>query len=82
MKEPKKDLQRFAKEDPNSQNIRVESLFGYLDLQDRVAAQEKEVSELRMDYEKLRNRLDMIRSQSRAFLSDALQSAEDEYYDR
>ena len=75
-------LQRFAKDDPNSQNIRVESLFGYLDLQDRVAAQEKEVSELRMDYEKLRNRLDVLRSQSRAFLSDALQSAEDEYYDQ
>lgn len=66
-------LQRFAEDDPKSQNIRVESLFGYLELQDRMVSETQGKPAWRMEYAKIHRKLDLLQRDSAAFLSDALQ---------
>ena len=66
-------LQRFEKGDPKSQNIRVESLFGYLGLKDRMVTKESRRSVPKMEYGKICHKLDFLREKSSIFFADSLQ---------
>lgn len=61
-------LQRFAEEDPYSQNIRVESLFGYLGLKDRVVKQDSIIENLWLPYDSIKQRMVEFGSHSVEFL--------------
>lgn len=65
-------LQRFAKDDPNSQNIRVESLFKYLSLENRIVTENKEAEPLRVPYDSVRIKLAEFREESENYLKRGL----------
>lgn len=66
-------LLRFDTDDPNSQNIRVQSLFDYLDLNQRIVTEER-VGDLKegIDYEKINKKIDCFRQKSIDYLESAL----------
>lgn len=64
-------LQRFAEDDPNSQNIRVESLFGYLNLKNRVY-EWSHLELVRLDYRALNGQLSHVRRESIGYLDNCL----------
>lgn len=64
-------LQRFSDEDPNSQNIRVETFLGYLGLTERIGKYNSPMydDELRIkDYKNILDRLQQLRRQSQDYL--------------
>lgn len=65
-------LLRFAKDDPASQNIRIQSLFDRLGLKDRIVTEDAGVRKMRMDYGPIRHRLDRFREESLDFLKQSL----------
>lgn len=65
-------LQRFAENDPNSQNIRIQSLFGRLGLNDRMIQMGKERNVSDMDYPAVNRKLNLFRDGSKEFLTDSL----------
>lgn len=66
-------LQRFKQEDPNSQNIRIESLFSYLVLNDRIVTERENVKDLLpVDYVTITPKIELLRKWSQDFLADSL----------
>lgn len=66
-------LLRFAKDDPGSQNIRIESLFDLLGLRDRVISEDTlSVTELSMQYGPIIEKLAVFREKSKVYLEDCL----------
>lgn len=67
-------LQRFSEHDPNSQNIRVDSLFGYLGIESRMVSSETiRFDGLNMeDYERINEKLSAFRDKSRTYLATSL----------
>jgi len=63
-------LQRFSDDDANSQNIRIQSLFSYLGINDRIITGDTPASDAIdfPDYERITKRLREYRSRSQAFL--------------
>lgn len=66
-------LQRFAMSDPNSQNIRIQSLFGLLDLGDRIVTEGMRLPVNNMKYSEIVRKVDSFRNRSRKFLEGSLQ---------
>lgn len=67
-------LLRFAADDPKSQNIRIQSLYDYLKINERIVA-EHHTSDtpLCMDYTVINEKLNHLRMHSRKYLCDSLQ---------
>lgn len=67
-------LLRFGKDDPISQNLRIESLFNYLGLQDRIVAEEGagQIALSIPDVPKVNQRIELLRAKSRDYLASAL----------
>lgn len=66
-------LQRFSADDPNSQNIRIESLFGYLELGDRVVEGDGGmVPDNQMNRSVAQSRIRAFRERSIRFLENGL----------
>ena len=65
-------LLRFSIDDPNSQNIRIQSLFDYLNLNDRIVFNEMENKPaLRIkDYSLITSKIDIQRKKSQKYLRD------------
>ena len=67
-------LQRFAEEDPASQNIRIDSLFTYLGMESRLV--KRDMTRLPdtagPDYGRVAPLLQELRSRSRAYLKRSL----------
>lgn len=66
-------LLRFALDDPRSQNIRIQSLFDRLELNDRIVTEDSQWAALHMDYCSITKRIQEFRLQSRQYLFDSLQ---------
>ncbi len=70
-------LLRFSKNDPNSQNIRVQSLFERLALHDRVVPEERSVlPEIHMEYDPIKKKIAEFRTESLRYLEDNLHLCE------
>lgn len=67
-------LQRFAEEDPRSQNIRVESLFGYLGNNQQIVSEDIVHAERELSYEQINEKLSLFRHESNQYLMDSLQN--------
>ena len=65
-------LLRFALDDPASQNIRVQSLFGRLGLEDRVVTQQSHAVQMHMNYQPIQRKLAEFRAESGAYLERSL----------
>ena len=65
-------LLRFALDDPASQNIRIQSLFGRLGLNDRIITEYSDIAQLRMNQEALQEQLASFRAESRNYLEQSL----------
>ena len=67
-------IKRFTDDDPNSQNIRIESLFSRLDIMDRVLSKGDPIPrELRiLDFTEIQARLSEFREHSQNYLSRSL----------
>lgn len=66
-------LLRFAVDDPNSQNIRVQSLFGYLELNDRIVTRNGAiVPKIGMEYQVINEKINALRSRSIRYLEESL----------
>lgn len=68
-------LKRFADDDTNSQNIRIDSLFGYLGVEDRIVDGENiRFDELEINnYERITGVINEFRDKSREYLKKALE---------
>lgn len=66
-------LLRFAADDPKSQNIRIQSLYDYLMLQNRIVTEDHTFDILlHMDYTHIKEMIGMLRGASLKYLEDAL----------
>ena len=65
-------LLRFAPEDPASQNIRIQSLFDRLGLQDRIVTEHTDAPQLRMDHRTIQAELAEFREESLEYLKQSL----------
>lgn len=65
-------LLRFSNDDPDSQNIRIQSLFDYLDLNERIiSADMKELPFLKIgNYSMLTSKIEVMRNKSQKFLQE------------
>jgi len=65
-------LQRFAENDVNSQNVRIQSLFGLLELEDRIIAGTARPDPTETKYPDILQKLRIFREESRGFLADSM----------
>ena len=65
-------LLRFNPDDPKSQNIRIQSLFGRLGLNDRIVTENSGMTPLKMDYRPVKTALNTFRAKSTEFLQQSL----------
>ncbi len=66
-------LQRFPERNPESQNIRIRSLFSFLDIEERIVCEDTASCALRApDYQKIGRKLNNMRGTSQAYLQNAL----------
>ena len=66
-------LERFSNQDPNSQNIRIQSLFGALDLEDLIVPQNGIVStDPTIEWDKVSEKLEKLRKSSEEYLANSL----------
>lgn len=65
-------LLRFNPDDPASQNIRIQSLFGRLGLEDRIVTVNNDRLLPKMHYERINEKLSAFREFSRQFLAQSL----------
>lgn len=67
-------LLRFEKNDPNSQNVRIDSLFGYLEITDRIVDEDSttEIETETKNYSEISCRLNDLRVRSCGFLEKSL----------
>lgn len=69
-------LLRFAPDDPASQNIRIQSLFNRLDLNDRIVTENAPEAQLYMDHSSIQEKLIQFRKDSREYLAQSLSQEE------
>lgn len=66
-------LLRFSDDDPNSQNIRIQSLFDYFELDDRIITENNTNFYGHMiRYEKVNEKIEMLRKKSLRYLEESL----------
>ena len=65
-------LLRFAPDDPASQNIRIQSLFGRLGLNDRIVTEETDSVQIFMEYGPIWGKLEIFRRESKQYLQQCL----------
>lgn len=73
-------LLRFRSDDPNSQNLRIESLFGLLSLEDRIVSEDRTQPNRPepMNYPELREKLAEFREASLQYLSEGLSAIQED----
>lgn len=73
-------LLRFRSDDPNSQNLRIESLFGLLSLEGRIVTEDgpQAIRPEPMNYPELREKLAGFRETSLHYLSDGLSAIQED----
>ena len=75
----RKDFQyllRFNLDDPKSQNIRIQSLFDRLGLEDRIVTETAAAAQLHMDHSSIQGELTQFRKDSREYLVQSLSQEE------
>lgn len=66
-------LQRFREDDPDSQNIRIHSLFSALEIQDLIVTPDGEADHApKIDWKKVREEIDRMRNRSETYLAESL----------
>ena len=73
-------LLRFRPDDPNSQNLRIESLFSLLSLEDRIVSEDRAGAPRpeAMDHAALSEKLAAFREVSRRYLADSLSAVQED----
>ena len=67
---------RFNLDDPASQNIRIQSLFGRLELFDRVVTEQEDFAQIQMNYDPIQAELSRFRAESLEYLKKSLTEEE------
>ena len=67
-------LQRFRDDDPESQNVRIQSLFGALGLTSRIVTQDRKPAKINpIEFDAVSTKLTQMRRSSTAFLRESLE---------